>query len=92
MIDRERIIKDVLKSFVYLNGEYWETDEGREIVETALNLNISRLADFQQKPLPLTFRRLRNADRKPCRPLFPFLFSVGGNNIFPFSFSVNLTD
>ena len=38
MIDRESIIKSVLKSFIFLNGEYWETDEAREIVETALNL------------------------------------------------------
>ena len=38
MIDRESIIKSVLKSFIFLNGEYWKTDEAREIVETALNL------------------------------------------------------
>ena len=37
-MDRESIIKSVLKSFKFLNGEYWETDEAREIVELALNL------------------------------------------------------
>ena len=38
MIDTERIIKDVLKAHIFMNGEYWETDEAREIVEIALNL------------------------------------------------------
>lgn len=37
-MDRESIIKSVLKSFRFLNGEYWKTDEAREIVEIALNL------------------------------------------------------
>lgn len=37
-MDTESIIKSVLKSFIFLNGAYWKTAEGREIVETALNL------------------------------------------------------
>ena len=37
-MDRESIIKSVLKSYIYLHGEYWETEEAREIVEIALNL------------------------------------------------------
>ena len=37
-MNRERIIKDVLKSFTFLNGDYWETDEAREIVERAFDL------------------------------------------------------
>lgn len=39
-MDRESIIKSVLKSFIFLNGAYWETEEAREIVEIALNLVI----------------------------------------------------
>ena len=35
---RESIIKDVLNSFIFMNGEYWETDEAREIVERAFDL------------------------------------------------------
>ena len=48
MIDREGIIKSVLKSFTFLNGEYWKTEEAREIVELALNLVL------RNRPMHLT--------------------------------------
>ena len=38
MINRNRIIKDVLKSYQFLNGDYWKTEEGRDVVEVAYNL------------------------------------------------------
>lgn len=71
-MDRDSLAKSVLKSFQFLNGEYWETPEARVIVERALDLVLRN----RPKRIRLTEKNSNHFYQETCRYIrigYPYL-------------------